>query len=128
MDPALAREAVEQVRAPAVRNFFFEVAVRESRFDELKAKIRVRRRVIRLLLGILPPPSSTCSIEPSPPRLLLAFLFFFLRYTIFHSGSRPRGASVSVVVMSPSDSRLTLSASRTVAPNGPRCSDGRTIL
>ena len=71
MDPDLAHEAVEQVRAQAGRNVIdimesrfeviesrFEVIesrfeVMESRFDELKAEIRILQRVIWPLIGIL---------------------------------------------------------------------------
>ena len=68
VDPDLAHEAVEQVRAQAGRNVIdimesrFAVmesvmesrfAVMESRFDELKAEIRVLQRVIWPLIGIL---------------------------------------------------------------------------
>ena len=57
VDPDLAHEAVEQVRAQAGRNVIdvmesrFEVI--ESRFDELKAEIRILQRVIWPLIGIL---------------------------------------------------------------------------
>ena len=50
VDPDLAHEAVEQVRAQAGRNV---IAVVESRFAELKAEIRVLQRVIWPLIGIL---------------------------------------------------------------------------
>ena len=64
VDPDLAHEAVEQVRAQAGRNVIdimesrFEVIesrfeVMESRFDELKAEIRILQRVIWPLIGIL---------------------------------------------------------------------------
>ena len=64
VDPDLAHEAVEQVRAQAGRNVIdimesrFEVIesrfeVIESRFDELKAEIRILQRVIWPLIGIL---------------------------------------------------------------------------
>lgn len=75
VDPDLAHEAVEQVRAQAGRNVIdimesrFEVVesvmesrfavvesrfdVMESRFDELKAEIRILQRVIWPLIGIL---------------------------------------------------------------------------
>ena len=57
VDPDLAHEAVEQVRAQAGRNVIdimesrFDVV--ESRFDELKSEIRVLQRVIWPLIGIL---------------------------------------------------------------------------
>ena len=57
VDPDLAHEAVEQVRAQAGRNVIdimesrFEVI--ESQFDELKAEIRILQRVIWPLIGIL---------------------------------------------------------------------------
>ena len=50
VDPDLAHEAVEQVRAQAGRNV---IDIMESRFDELKAEIRILQRVIWPLIGIL---------------------------------------------------------------------------
>ncbi|MCY4584775.1 MAG: hypothetical protein OXB98_01935 [Bryobacterales bacterium] len=61
VDPDLAHEAVEQVRAQAGRNvidimesrFAAVESVMESRFDELNTEIRVLQRVIWPLIGIL---------------------------------------------------------------------------
>ncbi len=50
VDPDLAHEAVEQVRAQAGRNV---IAVVEARFAELQAEIRILQRVIWPLIGIL---------------------------------------------------------------------------
>ncbi len=50
MDPDLAYEAVEQVRAQAGRNV---IAVVEARFAELQAEIRILQRVIWPLIGIV---------------------------------------------------------------------------